>query len=81
MKRFLWILAMAFAGAAIGSAIRQVFDSSGKKGEVTIAASPGPVVAGLVAGLLSPRAKRLVALAVGANVAANEETLMQRIKS
>lgn len=79
MKRFLTILLMAFLGAAAGSAIRQKVDSSSEAGELVIAATPTAVAAGLVAGILSPRAKRLVALIVGVNVGVNEAVLRQRM--
>lgn len=76
MKRFLWIIAMAVIGAAAGSAIRQKLDG---KDDIVFAAGPGPIAAGVLAGLLSPRTKRFVALISAANVAANESSLKSRL--
>ena len=67
---------MATLGGAAGAAIRQFVDAreagdAGPRGELTIAASPTPIVAGTVAGLLLPRWKAAAAFIVGANVGAN----------
>lgn len=68
MKKLLSIALPALMGAVAGSLIRQKVKGST---ELVVAAHPGPVVAGTVAGLLSPKAKTLVALMVSINVAAN----------
>lgn len=69
MKKLLSIALPALAGAVLGSVIRQKVTR--KEGELVIAAHPAPIVAGTVAGLISPKAKTLVALMVSVNVAAN----------
>lgn len=76
MKRLLWIIAMAVIGAAAGSAIRQKLDG---EDDIVFAAGASPIAAGALAGLFSPKAKRFVALVVGANVAANESSLKSRL--
>lgn len=75
MKRFLSIIAVAVLGAAAGSAFRQKLDGK----DITFAASPWPIAAGAVAGLLSPKMKRLVALVSAANLAVNESSLKSRL--
>ena len=82
MKRFLSILMMALLGAAAGSAIRQKVDSSGEtetSGDLVIAATPVAIAAGFIAGLMSPRAKRLVALIVGLNVGTHESAIKRKM--
>jgi Na+/glutamate symporter len=69
MKKLLSVALPALLGAVIGSVIRQKV--KGTERELTIAAHPAPVVAGAVAGLLSPKAKTIVALTVSLNVASN----------
>ena len=68
MKKLLSIALPALLGAVAGSLIRQKLKGTA---ELVVAAHPAPVVAGTVAGLLSPKAKTLVALMVSVNVAAN----------
>ncbi len=68
MKKLISIALPALLGAVAGSLIRQKLKGSE---ELVVAAHPAPVVAGAVAGLLSPKAKTLVALMVSVNVAAN----------
>lgn len=68
MKKLLSIALPALLGAVAGSVIRQKVKG---RQELVVAAHPAPVVAGVVAGLLSPKAKTLVALMVSINVAAN----------
>ena len=68
MKKLLSIALPALLGAVAGSLIRQKVKGSE---ELVVAAHPAPVVAGAVAGLLSPKAKTIVALMVSLNVAAN----------
>ncbi len=69
MKKLLSIALPALLGAVIGSVIRQKVNN--KDAELVIAVHPVPLVAGTVAGLVSPKAKTTVALMVGLNVAAN----------
>ena len=68
MKKLLSIALPALLGAVAGSLIRQKVKGSD---ELVVAAHPAPIVAGTVAGLLSPKAKTVVALMVSVNVAAN----------
>ena len=68
MKKLLSIALPALLGAVAGSLIRQKLQGSE---ELVVAAHPAPVAAGAVAGLLSPKAKTIVALMVSVNVAAN----------
>ena len=68
MKKLLSIALPALLGAVAGSLIRQKVKGSE---ELVVAAHPAPVVAGVVAGLLSPKAKTIVALMVSLNVASN----------
>ena len=68
MKKLLSIALPALLGAVAGSLIRQKLKGTP---ELVVAAHPAPVVAGTVAGLVSPKAKTLVALMVSVNVAAN----------
>ena len=68
MKKLLSIALPALLGALAGSLIRQKVKG---REELVVAAHPVPVVAGTVAGLLSPKAKTLVAVMVSVNVAAN----------
>ncbi len=67
MKKLISIALPALLGAVAGSLIRQKMKGSE---ELVVAAHPAPVVAGAVAGLLSPKAKTLVSLMVSVNVAA-----------
>jgi hypothetical protein len=69
MKKMLSIALPALIGAVVGSVIRQKLTNKG--GELVVAAHPAPIVAGAVAGLISPKAKSIVALMVSLNVAAN----------
>ena len=65
---------MAVIGGAVGSAMRQMADQkrTGESAEIVVAASTTPIVAGTLAGLLTPRKWRvLVVLLVSANLAAN----------
>lgn len=68
----------ATAGALAGSVLRQVVDgqqSSEPNGELVIGATPTPILAGTVAGLILPKKLRVLgAILVGANVAANLKT-------
>lgn len=68
MKKLLSIALPALLGALGGSLLRQKLKGSE---DLVIAAHPAPVLAGTVAGLLSPKAKTIVALMVSLNVAAN----------
>lgn len=68
MKKLLSIALPALLGAVAGSLIRQKVKGSE---ELVVAAHPAPIVAGAVAGLLTPKAKPLVALIVSLNVASN----------
>lgn len=68
MKKLLSIALPALLGAVAGSLIRQKVKGSE---ELVAAAHPAAVVAGAVAGLLSPKGKPMVALMVSLNVASN----------
>ncbi|HEY5652655.1 MAG TPA: hypothetical protein VIW46_14510 [Acidimicrobiia bacterium] len=69
MKKLLSIALPALLGAVVGSVVRQKVKN--KDAELVVAAHPVPIVAGTVAGLISPKGKSIVALMVGLNVAAN----------
>ena len=69
MKQILLIALSALVGAAAGSIVRQRVVK--RQTELVIAAHPIPVAAGVIAGLLSPKAKPIAALVVGLNVASN----------
>lgn len=72
MKILISIALPALFGAVVGSVIRQkVTGKIGQSRELVVAAHPAPIIAGTVAGLLSPKAKTIVALMVSVNVAAN----------
>ena len=68
MKKLLSVALPALLGAVAGSLLRQKLKGGE---ELVVAAHPAPVVAGTVAGLLSPKAKTLVAVIVSLNVASN----------
>lgn len=68
MKKLLSIALPALVGAVAGSLLRQKLKGSG---DLVVAAHPAPVIAGTVAGLVSPKAKPIVALMVSLNVASN----------
>jgi hypothetical protein len=68
MKKLFSIALPALLGAVAGSVIRQKLKGNE---ELVVAAHPAPVVAGTLAGLLSPKAKTFVALIVSLNVASN----------
>ncbi len=68
MKKLLSIVLPALVGAVAGSLLRQKLKGSE---DLVVAAHPAPLVAGTVAGLLSPKAKPIVALMVSLNVASN----------
>lgn len=68
MKKLISVVLPALLGAVAGSLIRQKVK---KSEELVAAAHPVPLVAGTVAGLLSPKAKSVVALMVSLNVASN----------
>ena len=68
MKKLLSIALPALLGAVAGSLLRQKLKGSE---ELVVAAHPAPVIAGTVAGLLTPKAKTVVALVVSLNVASN----------
>jgi Na+/glutamate symporter len=68
MKKLISVALPALLGAVAGSLLRQKMKG---REELVVAAHPAPVIAGTVAGLLSPKAKTIVALMVSVNVAAN----------
>lgn len=76
MKRLFVAVVAALLGALAGSAARQLVirKVTSDGGEIVIAASPVPIVAGSVAGLFLPKRGPLVAFVVAANVAANTKT-------
>ncbi len=69
MKQILLTALSALVGAGAGSIVRQRVAKH--QTELVFAAHPLPVVAGVIAGLLSPKAKPIAALVVGLNVASN----------
>ncbi|MBT8213270.1 MAG: hypothetical protein KJN71_09000 [Acidimicrobiia bacterium] len=68
MKKLLSIALPALVGAVAGSLLRQKLKGSE---DLVVAVHPAPVIAGTVAGLVSPKAKTIVALTVSLNVASN----------
>jgi methylthioribose-1-phosphate isomerase len=77
MRTLIQVLVAAVLGGVAGSVIRHVVDQKDKEatGELVIATTTTPILAGTLAGLVAPkRGKVAVALIVSANVAANLKT-------
>ncbi len=78
MRTLIRLLVTAVLGGVAGSVIRHVIDQRDNEeaaGELVIATTTTPILAGTVAGLVAPKRWRvLVALLVSANVAANLKT-------
>ena len=77
MRTLIQILVAAVLGGVAGSVIRHFVDQKDKEeaGELVIATTATPILAGTLAGLVAPkRGKVAVALVVSANVAANLKT-------
>lgn len=72
MRLILRLLVVAVVGGAAGSALRQYRAAdAGEPAEIVLATTTTPIVAGFLAGLLSPkRLRTLVGLAVSGAVAA-----------
>ncbi len=77
MRTLIQVLVAAVLGGVAGSVIRHIVDQQDKEeaGELVIATTTTPILAGTLAGLVAPRrGKVAVALIVSANVAANLKT-------